>query len=247
MIERPLLPRSRHLLFAVALAGALSCRGGTADPAAPPALDGDDQKTVYTMGYTLSKSLERFALTPAELETLILGLHDGAQGKPAQVDTKAYGEKIAAFADVRSLQAANAEKEAAAAFLSQEAGAAGATKTGSGLVKRVIKEGSGASPAATDTVRVHYHGTLRDGSVFDSSVDRGQPAEFPLNRVIPCWTEAVQSMKVGEKAHITCPPEIAYGDRGAPPKIPGGAALAFDVELIDILKPSATATPPHGQ
>jgi FKBP-type peptidyl-prolyl cis-trans isomerase FkpA len=112
-------------------------------------------------------------------------------------------------------------------------------------VKRVVKEGSGASPALTDTVKVHYHGTLRDGTVFDSSVDRGEPAEFPLDRVIPCWTEAVQTMKVGEKAHITCPSEIAYGDRGAPPKIKGGAALAFDVELIEIGKaaPAPNATP----
>jgi FKBP-type peptidyl-prolyl cis-trans isomerase len=108
----------------------------------------------------------------------------------------------------------------------------------------VVKEGSGASPAASDTVKVHYHGTLRDGSVFDSSVDRGTPAEFPLNRVIPCWTEAVQGMKVGEKAHITCPSEIAYGDRGMPPAIKGGTALAFDVELIEIVKaPEPMATP----
>jgi len=83
-------------------------------------------------------------------------------------------------------------------------------------------------------VRVHYHGTLTDGTVFDSSVQRGQPAEFPLNQVIPCWTEGVQRMKVGEKARLVCPSEVAYGDRGAPPNIPGGATLIFDVELLSI-------------
>ena len=132
----------------------------------------------------------------------------------------------------------------AAPLSSVHAQAPGPVTTASGLVYESLKEGSGESPKATDTVKVHYHGTLRDGSVFDSSVERGTPAEFPLNRVIPCWTEAVQGMKVGEKAHITCPSEIAYGDRGMPPKIKGGTALAFDVELIEIVKaPEPMATP----
>ena len=163
------------------------------------------------------------------------------------MDEKVYGPKIADLGQARAAQVAATEKTASAEFLAKESAATGATKSPSGLVKRVTKEGSGASPAASDTVKVHYHGTLRDGTVFDSSVDRGEPAEFPLDRVIPCWTEAVQTMKVGEKAHITCPSEIAYGDRGAPPKIKGGAALAFDVELIEIVKappaPAPNVTP----
>ena len=95
-------------------------------------------------------------------------------------------------------------------------------------------EGSGAQPRATDVVSVHYHGTLEDGSVFDSSVDRGQPAAFPLNRVIPCWTEGVQLIKVGGKARLVCPAEIAYGARGSPPTIPPDATLVFEVELLEI-------------
>src|SRR5262249_13958762 len=95
-------------------------------------------------------------------------------------------------------------------------------------------EGSGASPAATDTVKVHYEGTLENGTVFDSSKKRGTPATFALNQVIPCWTEGVQKMKVGGQAKLTCPSAIAYGDRGAPPTIPGGATLTFDVELLGI-------------
>jgi FKBP-type peptidyl-prolyl cis-trans isomerase FkpA len=101
-------------------------------------------------------------------------------------------------------------------------------------VFRTITPGTGASPAATDTVKVHYHGTLPDGKVFDSSVDRGEPTEFPLNRVIPCWTEGVQRMKVGEKAKLVCPAAIAYGDRGAGADIPPGATLVFEVDLLGI-------------
>ena len=96
------------------------------------------------------------------------------------------------------------------------------------------REGAGSSPTATDVVRVHYHGTFPDGRVFDSSVDRGSPARFPLNRVIPCWTQALQEMKVGGKALITCPPDLAYGPNGKPPTIPPSATLVFDVELLEV-------------
>ena len=114
---------------------------------------------------------------------------------------------------------------------------ASAPAAGSGLVYKSLKDGTGPSPVATDVVRVHYRGTLQDGSEFDSSHKRGQPAEFPLNRVIKCWTEGVQKMKVGGKAQLTCPPGIAYGERGTPGgPIPPNATLNFEVELIDIAK-----------
>jgi FKBP-type peptidyl-prolyl cis-trans isomerase FkpA len=109
--------------------------------------------------------------------------------------------------------------------------------TQSGLIFRSLKEGQGAAPKAADTVRVHYRGTFPDGKEFDSSYSRGKPTEFPLNRVIPCWTEGVQRMKVGGKAQLTCPPEIAYGARGAGSVIPPGATLNFEIELLAILKP----------
>ncbi len=111
----------------------------------------------------------------------------------------------------------------------------GATVTASGLVYRSLTEGTGASPAATDTVKVHYRGTLPDGKEFDSSYKRGEAASFPLNRVIPCWTEGVQRMKVGGKARLTCPSAIAYGERGAGSVIPPHATLHFEVELVDIV------------
>ncbi len=110
------------------------------------------------------------------------------------------------------------------------------------MVFRSLEEGEGASPAATDRVTVHYKGTLRDGTTFDSSYDRGQPATFGLNQVVPCWTEGLQMMKVGGKAKLTCPPDLAYGERAAG-AIPPGATLTFEVELIEVAG-DAAATPP---
>ena len=119
--------------------------------------------------------------------------------------------------------------------LKAAAAEAGAVATPTGLVYRSLKDGSGASPAAADTVKVHYRGTLLDGTEFDSSIKRGQPAEFPINRVIKCWTEGVQRMKVGGKAKLTCPAAIAYGERGTPGgPIPPNATLTFEVELLGI-------------
>jgi FKBP-type peptidyl-prolyl cis-trans isomerase FkpA len=132
-----------------------------------------------------------------------------------------------------SITASAAQADEAA--LKKAAGEAGAQTTASGLVYRSLKDGSGAGPKATDVVRVHYRGTFPGGKEFDSSYSRGQPAEFPLNRVIPCWTEGVQMMKVGGKAKLSCPSKIAYGERGTPGgPIPPNATLQFEVELLGI-------------
>jgi len=120
------------------------------------------------------------------------------------------------------------------AVLAAAAKEPGATQTASGLVYRVLKDGTGASPKATDLVKVHYRGTFPDGREFDSSYKRNEPTEFPLNQVIPCWTEGVQRMKVGGKAKLTCPSSIAYGARGAGNVIPPNATLLFEVELLAI-------------
>ncbi len=129
-----------------------------------------------------------------------------------------------------SLSTAWAQNAVTAAAAKEE----GAVVTASGLVYRSLKEGTGASPAASDKVKVHYRGTFADGREFDSSYKRGEPIEFPLNGVIKCWTEGVQRMKVGGKARLTCPPQIAYGERGAGGVIPPNATLLFDVELLGI-------------
>ena len=110
------------------------------------------------------------------------------------------------------------------------------TKTASGIVITTLKEGVGASPKSTETVKVHYRGVLENGKEFDSSYGRGQPASFPLNRVIPCWTEGVQTMKVGGKVKLLCPSNLAYGSRGVPGTIPPDATLIFEVELLEIVK-----------
>jgi FKBP-type peptidyl-prolyl cis-trans isomerase FkpA len=119
-------------------------------------------------------------------------------------------------------------------FLEKAAAEPGAIKTPSGLVYRELSAGTGPSPQATDIVTVNYRGTLEDGTEFDSSYKRNEPAQFPLNGVIPCWTEGVQRMKVGGKSKLVCPSSIAYGDQGSPPVIPGGATLAFEIELLGI-------------
>ena len=136
-----------------------------------------------------------------------------------------------ALAALLTAPAAWAQSDIAAAAAAKEAGA---TVSKSGLVYRSLKDGTGAQPVATDKVKVHYKGTFPDGREFDSSYKRNEPTEFPLNRVIPCWTEGVQLMKVGGKAKLTCPAAIAYGDRGAGGVIPPNATLQFEIELLAI-------------
>jgi FKBP-type peptidyl-prolyl cis-trans isomerase FkpA/FKBP-type peptidyl-prolyl cis-trans isomerase FklB len=160
------------------------------------------------------------------------------------VELETWGPKIQELATSRRAAAAAEEKKSADVFLAKAAAEKGAVKKPSGLIVKELKAGTGASPKATDQVKVHYHGTLIDGTVFDSSVQRGQPATFPLNRVIPCWTEGVQTMKVGGKSRLVCPSSIGYGDAGSGDKIKPGAALVFEVELLEILPPQAAAPPP---
>jgi FKBP-type peptidyl-prolyl cis-trans isomerase len=203
----------------------------------------EDEKALYALGAAVGRNVAPFNLTPAELQFVQQGFADTAANKPAKVDVTSYFPKIQELQTSRQAAAAAAEKKSGEAFLAKAATVKGAKKTASGLVYSPIKEGTGPSPKATDTVKVHYHGTLPDGKVFDSSVQRNEPATFPLNGVIPCWTEGVQLMKVGGKSKLVCPSSIAYGDRGAPPDIKPGATLVFDVELLGIEKPAAAPKP----
>jgi FKBP-type peptidyl-prolyl cis-trans isomerase FkpA len=225
-----------RVVAVVALAGALA--GSAISPSAraqsAPELKTDEQKTLYAVGLAVAGSLGAFALSPAELEVVKAGMTDGVLNRPRQVDLQVYGPKIADLQRARASVVAAAEQKAGQAVLDRAAAEKGATKTASGLVIVPIKVGAGAAPKATDRVKVHYHGTLADGSVFDSSVQRGEPVTFALNGVIPCWTEGVQLMKVGGKSRLVCPAAIAYGDRGAPPRIKPGATLTFEVELLEI-------------
>jgi FKBP-type peptidyl-prolyl cis-trans isomerase FkpA/FKBP-type peptidyl-prolyl cis-trans isomerase FklB len=191
-------------------------------------LANDEQKTLYALGLAISQSLGPFTLSEAELDIVKSGMTDGALKRTPKVDLQTFGPQI------HQLQQARAQK-AGSAFLAKAAAEKGAVKTESGIVITSLKAGSGATPKATDTVKVHYHGTLIDGTVFDSSVKRGEPATFPLNQVIKCWTEGVQHIKVGGKSRLVCPSDLAYGERGAPPTIGPGATLVFEVELLDIV------------
>ena len=231
-----MLPRFWHAsLIALVLA---AC-----DPAAKPPepkLDTDDAKAIYGLGLLIAQRLETFGLSESELSTFEGGLRDGVLNREKKVEPAAIEGLVQAFATTRRGALSQGEKTESAAYLAKMAAEPGATTAPTGYVVRTLTEGTGASPSADDTVKVHYHGTLRDGTVFDSSVDRGTPAEFPVGGVIPCWTQALQTMKVGGKYKLSCPSEIAYGDRGSPPAIKPGATLTFEVELIEV-KPSPKA------
>jgi FKBP-type peptidyl-prolyl cis-trans isomerase FkpA len=207
----------------------------TTPPAAAQAeLKTDEQKTLYALGLVLAQNLATFALSPADLEIVKAGLTDGVTSKDKKVDLQAYGPKIQELQRTRAVAAAAPERQAGQAFLDKAAAEKGAIKTSSGAVVTTIKPGTGPTPSASDKVKVNYEGKLINGNVFDSSYKRGQTAEFPLNGVIKCWTEGVQKMHVGEEAQLVCPSDIAYGDHGHPPTIPGGATLVFKVELLGI-------------
>ena len=196
----------------------------------------ESAKTLYAIGLVMSQNLGPLKLTAAELTSVQEGITDGVLGRPHKVDLQVYGPKLQEFAKGRLGAASGPEKKAGAAFVAKEAAQPGAVKQPTGFLYKEVKAGTGASPKATDKVKVHYKGTLMDGFVFDSSIDRGEPVTFPLNGVIPCWTQGLQLMKEGGKARLVCPSDLAYGDEGRPPKIKGGATLVFDVELISIEK-----------
>ena len=227
------------LLVAASLIGACKKDAVPSPATSPVATMSEDEKAVHAlgavMGQQVAQQVRPLNLSPAEMETLKKGLLASLAGEKPLYDIQQYGPKLQARAQAHATTLAADEKQRSAAFRDATAAEAGAVKLASGLVYKTIKPGSGASPKAADVVRVHYHGTLPDGKVFDSSVQRGQPAEFAVNRVIPCWTEGVQRMKVGEKAKLVCPSEIAYGDSGTPDgSIPPGATLVFEVELLGI-------------
>jgi FKBP-type peptidyl-prolyl cis-trans isomerase FkpA len=194
----------------------------------------DDQKTLYAIGLLIARQLTVFNLTPAEMEVVKQGLTDAASGKKPEVEVSAYGEKVQELAKAR--RKAQGEKMAVLnkGFLESAAKEKGAVKTDSGLIFLTLKEGTGAGPGSTDTVKVNYRGTLPDGKEFDSSYKRGQPLEFRLDGVIKCWTEGLKMMKPGGKAKLVCPSSIAYGDTGAGEMILPGATLVFEVELLEV-------------
>lgn len=213
--------------------------------AASQQLDTEDQKTVYTLGWAVARNLKSFDLSPDEVKILAAGLTAGLTGQKPAVDLATYEPKLDSLAQSRNAVRTKRERDASAVFLKTAGAESGAKTTKSGLVYRELKAGSGDKPTPKDKVKVHYVGKLRDGTIFDSSVARGQPADFPLGQMIPCWQEGLQLMKQGGKSLITCPADLAYGDKGVPPgtgdRIPPGAALQFEVDLLAIDKNAAAS------
>jgi FKBP-type peptidyl-prolyl cis-trans isomerase FkpA len=206
-----------------------------------------DQNTLYALGVLASRNLNDLTLSPAQVSIMEKGMADALTGKKSAVDMAAYEPKVQEFAKGRVTAAADARKTKETGLVSAYATQKGAVKSDSGLIYIPVKEGTGAQPKAADKVKVNYEGKLMDGTVFDSSYKRGQPIEFPLSGVIPCWTEGVQKMKVGGEATLVCPPSIAYGERGAPGAIPPNAALVFKVELLGVTPGAAPAPAPAGK
>jgi FKBP-type peptidyl-prolyl cis-trans isomerase FkpA len=204
-------------------------------------LESDDDKTFYAMGYMLGGNLQRLSLSDKELAALYKGVAAAAKNEKSEVEMAKFQNRIQEVFKARMDKVASKEKDAGKSFLEKFVKDEAATKTESGLAFKVIKEGTGATPGAEDVVEVHYHGTLSDGTVFDSSVERGKTISFPLNRVIKGWTEGLQTMKEGGKTKFVIPAELAYGEAGAPPKIPGGATLVFEVELFKVTKAADAA------
>ena len=228
--------------FLMVAACSKSSSGGSHSGAAPTS---EDDKTLYALGLLAGRQLANLKLSPQEMEMVQRGIGDAASGATPEVQLDVYGPKVQAMARARSAAAAAAtsaaEKAKAGPYLEAAEKEAGASKTASGLVYKELTPGTGETPKPTDRVKVNYEGKLVDGTVFDSSYKRGQPATFGLNGVVPCWTEGVQKMKVGGKSRLVCPADIAYGAEGRP-GIPGGAALVFEIELLQI--GAAGANPP---
>lgn len=195
----------------------------------------EDEKAFYFLGTAISSNLEMMNLSEREVEMVIAGLRDSLAGEAVELNQALYNQKLREITEQRIAAVANEERVASQEYVSKMAAEKGAVQTASGLVYLETKAGDGASPTATSRVAAHYHGTLRDGTVFDSSVDRGEPLTIGLNQVIPCWTEGIAMMKEGGKAKLTCPSDIAYGERGQGAILPN-SALTFEVELIEIVE-----------
>jgi FKBP-type peptidyl-prolyl cis-trans isomerase FkpA len=224
------MPHVLRSILALVLGAAL------ATPALAQELKTDEQKTLYALGLILSQNLASFNLGAADLDAVKAGITDGVLKKDPKVPLSEWGPRIQGLQASRLAVVAAAERKSGEAFLAKAAAEKGATKTASGLIITMLTTGTGPAPKASDTVKVHYQGTLADGTVFDSSVQRGEPITLPLaGGIIKCWSEGVPLMKVGGKSRLVCPPDLAYGDQGRPPRIKPGATLVFEIEVLEIV------------
>lgn len=216
----------------------------TAKPASAGTQLATTQDSVsYSIGVFMAQNLKQQGISDLNSALLTKGLEDALSGQSTRLSQAEcsqvmnnYMQKQMAIRNAEGMKASAENKKIGTAFLTENKAKAGVVTTASGLQYSIEKEGTGAKPASTDRVKVHYTGRLLDGKVFDSSVERGQPAEFGVNEVIKGWTEALQLMPVGSKWKLYIPSDLAYGDRGAGADIKPGSTLVFDVELLDIVK-----------
>lgn len=218
----------------------LLCLGTTAALAGAPEPTTDEQKIFYSMGLTISRSIESFGLNESDLELVKSGISDGVLKKPPKVDLQTYGPKIQELQQARASVVAEGEKKLGAAFLAKAASEPGAKKTESGALIMTIKEGKGASPKRADMVKVHYNGTLIDGTVFDSTLKQKEPTALMVSEMSKCWTEGILQMKAGGKSRLICPSSLAYRDKGLAPLIKPGATLVFDIDLVEVVAKQST-------
>ncbi len=234
----------RGILLAIVSIALLGCQSGTGGGDKPADVTTDKQKLSYSLGYSIGGKVVAVVKQQAfdvDTTAYLAGLGDVFTGTDPVIPKAALESIVSDFdkdAAKRHAQkqtaAASSVKAEGTAFLAENRTKEGVVELESGLQYKMIKDGKGKSPGPTDEVTVHYAGRLLDGTEFDSSVKRGQPATFPLNRVIPGWTEGLQLIKEGGKAELYIPSDLGYGDRGSPPKIPGGATLIFEIELISV-------------
>jgi FKBP-type peptidyl-prolyl cis-trans isomerase FklB len=197
-------------------------------------MDTNKAKASYGVGMSIAESLAQQDLTVLDLDQVLAGMTAIFSGSKPLLSPEEANVEIQQYLNVQKALKYEANKQAGAAFLNKNAQRTEVTTTESGLQYEIIQAGDGPKPGPTQVVKCHYHGTLIDGRVFDSSVQRGQPASFPLNRVIPGWTEALQLMGVGSKWRLFLPPNLAYGDRQVSAEIGPNSTLIFEVELLGI-------------
>ncbi|GDY26646.1 MULTISPECIES: FKBP-type peptidyl-prolyl cis-trans isomerase [unclassified Agarivorans] len=250
----------KYFAVSVLAASILAVTGCQEEKAEAPAvaqvaLENEGQQQAYAIGASVSRyiatTLEQQKELGLELDNALVlkGMQDGLSGEVAmseeeiQLALKALDEKLAGLVEAKTAEDAAAAQAESAKYLSDNAAREGVSVTESGLQFEVLTDAEGDKPSAADTVTVHYKGTLTDGTTFDSSYDRGEPATFPLNRVIPGWTEGVQLMSKGAKYKFFIPSELGYGENGAG-SIPPNSILVFEVELMEIEKADAAAETP---
>ena len=237
-MHRKKLTESNIFLIAILVGVLTGCAQPESEaPQEDAAITGDQGQASYTLGYAMGQSVLEQYPDELDIDAFASGMQDGMRGSAQQVaemDGRAALDRLLQGRQARLQKVASQTSDDGKAFLELNGQRSEVVTLPSGMQYEVLVAGDGAKPAATDTVTTHYEGSLIDGSVFDSSVARGTPASFPLNRVIRGWTEALQLMSVGSKWKLFIPPDLAYGTRGAPPSIPADATLIFEVELLSI-------------